>query len=82
MGLKIRRAYGTANCVGKTVSQLRKRQGMKQKDLLAKLQALGIEIGESGLSQLEGQFRTVNDKELRALAEIFAVPIEELYNRE
>ena len=50
--------------------------------LLAKLQALGIEIGESGLSQLEGQFRTVNDKELRALAEIFAVPIEELYNRE
>ncbi len=66
--------------MGKTICQLRKEHKMKQRDLLAQLQTKGIEIGDSGISQLEGQFRAVNDKELRALSEIFNVPIEALYN--
>ena len=80
--MKLRQEYGDANCIGQTVRRLRQERGMKQKELLARLQTAGIEIGESGISMLEGQHREANDRELRALAEIFGVPIEELYNKE
>ncbi len=78
--MKIRTTYGDANWVGKTVSRLREQHQMKQKELLAQLQTRGVKIGESGLSQLEGQFRAATDKELLALSDIFGVPIEGLYN--
>ncbi len=78
--MKIRTTYGDANWVGRTVTRLREERQMKQKELLAQLQTRGVKIGESGLSQLEGQFRTATDKELLALSDIFGVPIEELYN--
>ena len=37
-----------------------------------------IEIGQSALSDLEGQRRKVSDKELVVLAKIFGVSVEEL----
>lgn len=80
--MKIRKEYGTANCVGKTICRLREERGMKQKDLLAQLQTKGVDIGDSGISMLEGQHREANDRELKALAQIFGVTIEELYNPE
>ena len=55
---------------------------MKQKELLALLQVSGIDMGASTLSDLEGQNRGVSDRELRALARIFDVPLEELYDKE
>ena len=46
------------------------------------LQAKGVDIGESGISQLEGQNRAATDIEIQALAEIFKISIEELYNND
>lgn len=77
-----RRMIGDKNCIGQTVVKLRKQAGWKQNVLLAKLQTCGIDVNQSSLSDLEGQKREANDRELKALAEIFGVTIEELYNPE
>lgn len=46
------------------------------------MQVWGIDIGKSSLSDLEGQNREVRGNELLALADIFGVSIEALYNKE
>ena len=61
---------------------MRKKQGMKQIDLLAKLQVSGVDISVPSLSLLEGQKRLVTDIELKALAEIFGVSADWLLGRE
>lgn len=80
--MKRRQQYGNANRIRKTVCRLREKRGLKQKELLAMLQAKGVDIGESGISQLEGQNRAATDIEIQALAEIFKISIEELYNND
>ena len=52
---------------------------MKQKELLAQLQVRGIDIGQTSLSDLEGQRRLATDREVKALAEIFQIPMEQLF---
>jgi transcriptional regulator with XRE-family HTH domain len=69
---------GSRNIVGKTVEERRKALNMKQKDLLTQLQIKGIEINSSGLSKIEGQLRSVNDYELKALSEILDIGVNEL----
>lgn len=76
-----RRTIGDKNDVGQTVVKLRRARGMKQKDLMAQMQTHGCDIGQSALSDLEGQRRAATDRELRVLAEIFNVGLEELYNK-
>lgn len=66
---------GSRNKVGSRVESKRRELGMKQKDLLAKLQVKGIELNSSGLSKLEGQIRSVNDFELIALSEALGVTV-------
>lgn len=61
------------NIVGARVTQMRLKLGMKQIDLLARLQTEGVDISIPALSLLEGQKRPVTDKELKALAEILGV---------
>ena len=60
---------GKRNMVGARVTEARLAKGMKQKELLAKLQTAGIEISTPALSLLEGQKRPVMDYELNALAD-------------
>ncbi len=72
---------GKRNIIGKKVEEERKRQGMKQKELLAQLQISGIDISASGLSKLEGQLRLVTDRELLAIADTLNVSIDELLER-
>ncbi len=69
---------GDKNFVGQTVTRLRKEHGMKQKELMAQIQTLGVDINPSSPSKLEGQTRSVSDKELRALIEIFGSEISKL----
>ena len=69
---------GEKNLVGQRVEQRRKELFMKQKDLLAKLQILGVEMNASGLSKLEGQIRHVNDFELIALSKALEMPVDDL----
>lgn len=66
---------GTRNIIGGRVEERRKEVGMKQLELLEKLQEKGIEFNASGLSKLEGQIRSVTDMEIVAISEILGVSV-------
>ncbi len=73
---------GNKNIIGARVTQARRAQGMKQVELLAKLQLSGVDISTPALSLLEGQKRPVSDIELNALADILQVSVDWLLGRE
>lgn len=75
-------ALGNRNIVGARVTEARKRQGMKQVELAAKLQTAGIDMATPALSLLEGQKRPVYDYELNALADALDVSVHWLLGRE
>ena len=68
-------ALGDRNLIGARVTQARLSLGMKQVELLAKLQLAGVAMSIPALSLLEGQKRPVTDIELVALAEILRVSV-------
>ena len=70
--------YGNKNICGANVERLRKRLGMKQTTLIQRMQQMGVEINPSSLSKLEGQIRLASDIELKAIARILGVTMEEL----
>lgn len=81
--MKPRKAeYGCKNICGANVERIRKSQGMKQLTLVSKMQLLGVDINPSSLSKLEGQTRVATDMELKALAKILGVSMEELVQTE
>ena len=73
---------GDRNLVGHRVTQARAKLGMKQHELLARLQVSGIEISAPALSLLEGQKRPVSDKELLALSEVLGVSVNWLLGKD
>ncbi len=75
-------ALGNRNLIGARVTQARKARGMKQVELLAKLQLAGIDMSTPALSLLEGQKRPVSDIELNALSDILQVSVDWLLGRE
>lgn len=77
-----KQALGSRNLIGTKVEEVRKKRGMKQKELLAQLQVRGVDMNASGLSKLEGQIRYVTDIELVALSEILEVPVDYLLGLE
>ena len=81
-GLKPRKLeLGDRNIIGARVTEARKKCGMKQVDLLAKLQTAGVDISVPALSLLEGQKRPASDIELNALADILDVSVDWLLGR-
>ena len=77
--MKPRKAeYGNKNICGANVERIRKSMGMKQTALVSKMQLLGVDINPSSLSKLEGQTRIATDMELKAIARILNVSMEEL----
>lgn len=66
---------GSRNIVGKRVAQLRMERGIKQKDLVAKLQSMGMDICLTSMSRLEGQTRLVQDFEILMLAKALDVDV-------
>lgn len=76
-----KQALGDRNIVGVRVELARKRQGIKQKELLAGIQAAGVDMNASALSKLEGQTRCVTDIELAALANILEVSVDWLLGK-
>lgn len=75
-------ALGDRNIVGVRVTEARLALGMKQVELLAKLQLAGVDMSVPALSLLEGQKRMVSDIELSALADILNVSVDWLLGRE
>ena len=73
---------GDRNIIGAKVTQARLEKGMKQIELLAKLQLAGIDISIPALSLLEGQKRPVSDIELNVLADVLGVSVNWLLGRE
>ena len=73
---------GNRNIIGARVTEARKKQGMKQVELLAKLQLSGVDMSVPALSLLEGQKRPVSDIELDALSTILNVSVDWLLGRE
>ena len=81
--MKPRKAeYGTKNICGANVERIRKSLGLKQTTLISRMQLLGVDINPSSLSKLEGQTRTATDIELKAIARILCVSMEELVKTE
>ena len=77
--MKPRKAeYGNKNICGANIERIRKRLGMKQTTLVSKMQLMGVDINPSSLSKLEGQTRCATDIELKAIARILGVSLEEL----
>ena len=74
-------ALGNRNLIGARVTQARTTLGMKQVELLAKLQLSGVDMSIPALSLLEGQKRPVTDIELNALANILNVSVDWLLGR-
>lgn len=72
---------GGKNLVGARVTQARLLLGMKQGELLTKLQTSGVDLSAPALSLLEGQKRPVSDIELNALADILGVSVDWLMGR-
>ncbi len=64
---------GNKNIIGARIEAKRKEMGMKQKELLARLQVEGMDINASGLSKLEGQIRGVFDYELIIISKVLGV---------
>jgi len=74
--------YGTSNMVGKRIEQLRKEQGIKQKDFIAKMQIMGCDINPTSYSKLEGQVRSASDREIYVISQILNVPIDALFEHD
>ena len=62
------RKPGDKNIVGAKVLKYRIANGIKQKDFLAQLQVLGLDISATSLSRIEWQERFVQDREIIILA--------------
>lgn len=77
--MKPRKAqYGSKNICGANIERIRKQLGMKQTTLVSKMQLLGVDINPSSLSKLEGQVRIATDIEVKAIARILGVSMEDL----
>lgn len=72
---------GNKNIVGARVTEARQMLGLKQVELLARLQTRGIDISVPALSLLEGQKRPVTDIELAALSEVLGVSVDWLLRK-
>lgn len=73
--------YGDANLIGQNVERLRKEQGIKQKDFIARLQVAGLNINPTSYSKLEGQVRFATDREVYYIARVLGVNIDDLFSQ-
>lgn len=81
--MKLRKKpYGDCNLVGKNIERLRKEKNIKQKDFVAMIQVMGIDINPTSYSKLEGQLRIATDKEVYTIAKILSVDINELFKED
>ena len=78
--MKLRKKdYGNCNIVGNIIEALRKSMGIKQKDLISRMQAMGLDINPTSYSKLEGQIRLASDKELYVIAKILGVSVDSFF---
>lgn len=71
--------YEAQNVVGEKVRKFREERKLSQKELSERLETYAIYICRGSISRIESHERTVTDFELRAMAEVLCVAIEELF---
>ena len=76
--MRTRNFNGNKNIAGTVISERRKVLGMKQKDLLTRLQVRGVDLNISALSKIEGGQRMISDIELAALSDALGITADEL----
>lgn len=74
-----KKEYGDCNIVGRNIERLRKSKKIKQKDFIARMQAMDCDINPTSYSKLEGQIRIATDKEIFVISKILNVSIDELF---
>lgn len=67
------------NVVGEKIRKFRRERNLSQKDLSERLEVYAIYICRGSISRIESHERTVTDFELRAMAKVLRVSIEELF---
>lgn len=81
--MKIRKKpIGDKNIVGEKVYAIRMAKKIKQKDFLARLQTLGMDISATSLSRIEGQHRLVQDYEVVMFSKALGVPVSYLLDEQ
>lgn len=69
------------NIIGNNVRFLRKKLGITQEDLAARLNVLEIDIDRPMISKIENNSREVLDYEVKALAKALKVSINDLFTQ-
>ena len=67
------------NIVGKNVRKIRERKDWTQEQLAAKCNLLQWNISRGTLAKIEAEVRRVTDIEVKLLAQVLNVPLEELF---
>lgn len=70
---KPRTSSGEKNLICNRLIELRKQQGISQRDLAHKLQLAGYDMDKNVITRIETNKRYVTDIELRALSEVLGV---------
>ncbi len=71
--MKIYDYNGKKNICGKKIREARKKAGLSQTDLAAKLQLAGVTIERDSISRMESGTRFVCDYEVKILCEILNI---------
>jgi transcriptional regulator with XRE-family HTH domain len=79
MIMKIYWHEGKKNIIGNNVFILRKKSKMTQKELSEKLQLAGYDFDRLTVGRIESGDRFVADYEVKALAEVFYISINDLF---
>ena len=73
--MKIYDYDGQKNISGKRIKEARKRCGLSQSELAAKLQVEGVTIERDSISRMESGTRFVTDYEIKILSQILNVSV-------
>lgn len=71
--------HAQSNITDENIRKARKKARMTQTQLSAKLETMAIYICRGSISRIENGSRLITDIELKAIADILRVPIEQLF---
>lgn len=71
---------GRNNLCGKKVASLRTDMEISQRELADRLQIIGLDIDKNAIQRIEAGKRFVTDIELKAIANVFNLSIDDLIN--
>lgn len=76
--MKIYNYNGRANICGTQIRILRKQKKLSQEELAARLQVAGVDLDQKAISRIECEKRFLADFELREIARILQISMDEL----